>query len=608
MKRYLRILLLGALLAAAGSARAQLHESISVEGDYVPDIIRLGRVNMLPEAERFTLDATPLPFEREGVATPFRPTLLTMPATVWQGARVARRNRGYLEAALGSWLDADLSAGYRFIDSDASQAGAWLQYNSTSLFRVRTDEMPDPSMRRLYDGTLGLYGSHTFAGAGTLSAQAAWRGAWYNYYSLPQPKLPSQTLNRADARISWDSRDNNPDALPQLTYSLAAGLRHTGFRTLPAPDAAAGTAPLRGQRETMADIDAAIDMPWDGGSHIGADARLDMLFYSNSKTTPEALCADNYANFRITPYYRFSRGLLNVRVGADIEFTSGAGTPSSRFPLFHIAPDVRLDWQKDIFGLSLALLGGNTLSTLAASADRSLYNAPFLATTRPVYRPLDATLGFSFGPFSGFEAGVSAAYRITRRAPCTGWYAAWLSGGAEAIPGLTLPEGFTPLYCLDTDGLSASGWRLALDASYSYGRLLTVSAAAAWMPRNGENGWLGDDDRARFTLSASATLRPLDALSITLGYDLRAGREFFTRATRSDQLPGVAVGGNLLTSRSVGLSLPAISLLSLRADYALTRRFSIFASADNLLCRRHIIMPALPSERLTLAAGLSLLF
>ena len=132
-----RAVLSAAALACATAAQAQLHEAINVEGRYVPEIIRIDRVNAFPKAMRFSIDSQPIGYEGSGVAASFSPTLFTMPASGWRDSRLINDNPGDLELGAGSWLNSTLSAGYRFIDNSSTLFGVRLQHNSTSLWKPR---------------------------------------------------------------------------------------------------------------------------------------------------------------------------------------------------------------------------------------------------------------------------------------------------------------------------------------------------------------------------------------------------------------------------------------------------------------------------------------
>ena len=116
-------------------ASAQLHESINVDGRYVPDVIRIDRINAFPKALKSTLTSSPLNYESRGVAAAFNPSLVILPATGWRSDRFISSNPGYLELGVGSWLNSTLSAGYRFLANSTTLFGMRLQNNYTSLWK-----------------------------------------------------------------------------------------------------------------------------------------------------------------------------------------------------------------------------------------------------------------------------------------------------------------------------------------------------------------------------------------------------------------------------------------------------------------------------------------
>ena len=64
MKTVIKYLLLCYIvLSGYGFAVGQLHESISVEGRYVPEYIGMERINTLPGSVNFSLGAIPMNYE-----------------------------------------------------------------------------------------------------------------------------------------------------------------------------------------------------------------------------------------------------------------------------------------------------------------------------------------------------------------------------------------------------------------------------------------------------------------------------------------------------------------------------------------------------------------
>ena len=60
------------------SAYAQFDQSFSVEGKYIPEVIRLERINAFPRQEKFTLESVPLSYDAKGAVESFAPKLYSM--------------------------------------------------------------------------------------------------------------------------------------------------------------------------------------------------------------------------------------------------------------------------------------------------------------------------------------------------------------------------------------------------------------------------------------------------------------------------------------------------------------------------------------------------
>lgn len=620
------------LMATAASmpAAAQLHESINVEGKYVPDIIRIDRVNTFPKAFWQTLDTRPLGYEQGGVATSFLPSLLTMPATGWRASRTISSNPGYLELGAGSWLNTDLSAGYRFIDNSTTLFGARLQFNSTSLWKPNLTPPTENVKQERYDGAFGLYASHVVKGYGRLDASLDYHAGYFNYYGytgtkrfsftndvLPDGSIdaPTQTINDLAIRVDW-----RPLLTPSATldYHATARLRHFGYRALPLPSER-NAETVKGSRETNLGLAGGVRLPWENGSSIGLDANIDMVFLSGEKKvetgnpvpgiSPDCLPnPGDYAMLTLTPYYRFTRGLLDIRLGADIDLSFNAGPEGSRYSFLHVAPDVRFALQTGQVGLYLNALGGSELNTLARLHELDYYSMPAAICTRPSYTPLDAAFGVNLGPFSGFSLGIEGRFRSTKKVPLGGWYQAWLNCGHHPIDGIepAMPSDAEMLYSLDTDGLDMHGVSLAAIMKYQHGNIFSISAEATVQPQDGKKGYFNGYDRPKYTAALKTSFKPVDPLRVSLGFDYRGDRKIYTRSYRPLGSGDAIIDGDNTTLHS--LPLPDLSLLNISATWSFTPDFSVWLQADNLLNRHDEILPMLPTQGTVVLAGLKWLF
>lgn len=611
-------------LSSSFKSSAQLHESIEVEGKYVPEVIHADRINILPEEVAFEVEKPDMQYEEEGVEASFAPTVYTMAATGWKATRKVSRWRGYIEGGLGSWLTSTLSAGYRIIDDEKTLLGIRFQHNSTSLWKPSLSEATADVRKWRYDEAVGIYFSH-LAGAGRINASIDYNYGNFNYYGIFNPSslfsekvtAPEQTLNDFAMNLEWRSASSatlSPD------YGIRASLRHLSFKhfILPMPWE---TPEVKSNPETEFKVSGHIQLPWENGSSIGLDATLDLLFYSG----PESLAGflfenpplgvalekpENYGILTLTPFYRFTKGLFDINIGADIDLSFKAGPEGKRYPFFHIAPDVRLGLRKNFFGLSLELAGGTRANTLAYLRQLDYYSMPVLTTTRPSYIPLDATLGFNFGAFHGFSVSLLARYKFERNVSLGGWYQAWLDYGNRLMPGLTTHSGISSsdiLYSLDSEGINLHGGSLSAILSYELSERVKFSARGDWQPQKGNLGFFNGYDRPRVTARFELSGSPIEPLRLTLGYNYRGVRKIYTR-----EVFGKITSGSILPENVepvlMNLRLPDITLLDFSASWAFTPSFSVWVQADNLLNRHDAILPMLPQEGVTVTGGLMFLF
>lgn len=617
-----------ALMAAFSfvGVNAQLHESISVDGKYVPEVIRVDRVNAFPEAMRFSLDSTPMEYEWGGVAASFSPYLLAMPATGWRDSKEYGRNKGYIELGTGSWLNSTLSAGYRFIDNSTTLVGIRLQHNSTSLWKPQLCESTLDEKQYRYDESIGLYASHLVKGVGRFDAAFDYHVGLFNYYGMAFPdnylvnsvrpasysdcKLPTQTLNDVSLRLDWRSLLT---ASTSVQYDASLRIRHLGFRSLPMPIYWTGEGTGKGNRETNVELSGGVKMPWDSGSSIGLDADLNVLFYGGKEdvftwvlpgNTEETLKRpDNYGMLTLTPYYRFTRGLMDIRIGTDVDLAFNAGPDGNRYSFFHIAPDVRFALQSGGFGMYLNLLGGSELNTLANLYQYDYYMMPALSTTRPTYTPLDATFGVNIGPFAGFSLGFDARYRASKNVPLGGWYQAWLNYGGSPVEGMdaSLVGNERMQYCLNTEGINLHGGSVGAHMAYEPSSAVRLKAEGNWQPQKGKKGFFNGYDRPRVTARFEASVKPIEPLRVTLGYDYRGVRNIYTTSATTVTPGGLTTADQ--TPELHPLRLPDLTLLNLSASWSFSKSFSVWLQGDNLLNRHDAVLPCLPTQGVVVTGG-----
>lgn len=591
------------LLAGVSPAlMAQYDQDISVEGKYVPEYVARDRIGMWPVALRPEVRKSTLDYSLGGVDANFVPHAVPTAVTGWNDTRLWDRSRGYVELGLGSWLQSTLSAGYRIMDDDASSLGVRLQYNSTSLWKPKLAESVSHTRMERYDGLIGVYGSHDF-GSGRLSASGDWHLGYFNYYGFnPLPDMtvakdeninaPTQTLNEAAVRVDWES-----DRTAKVRWHIGLGARYFGMRRFYLPDASDRMIPTAytGGRETDAALRAGVEGNTSSKSMLGADVEAHMLAYGDYDRVDGIADAtmqrpDMYGNVSVTPFYRYAAGNLNIRLGVRMDAAMNARDASGkRYRTFNVAPDVSLEYGAGGFAIGLYAKGGNTLHTLAADHEIDYYMTPAIFSTKPAYSPIDGKLRLGFGPFGGFHAGVSVAYRVTFGQRYYGWYQTVLNQPA-------------PMYAKGAD-YTIRGISAGVDMGYDAGRYFSIDASGTYQPQSGTKGYFNGMDRPRWTATATAVTNPWSTLKFKVGFEFRGVRSFPLMA--AEMMPGSGETGE---TKIVMHKLPHYVSLNLGVSYGVTKNVGIWLQADNLTNRRNEIQPGLPEPGIRIAAGVDVRF
>ncbi len=603
MKIEKHIYMAAAVVAAmTATASAQYDQDISVEGRYVPEYVSRERLGVWPERIRPEVKHYGLEYSLSGVDAAFVPHAVPTVATGWNDTRLWDTSRGYLNAGLGSWLQATLGAGYRIIDTKNSLLGVRLQYNSTSLWEPDLAQSVSHTKMQRYDGTVGVFGSHDF-GSGKLLASADYHLGYFNYYGFnPLPDLqvgskqninaPTQTLNDVSVKVGWES-----DRTSKVRWHAGLGARYFGMRRFYLPSESDRVVPdaYSGGRETDLSLRAGLEGNVSTSSVLGADVEGHMLSYGDydpagDAVLPEMPAPDTYGNMAVTPYYGYMAGNFSLRLGVRMDMAMNARDAADlRYRTFNVAPDVRLEYCGGAFALGLYAVGGNELHTLAGNYDIDYYMTPAIFSTKPAYSPVDAKLKFRFGSFSGFHVGAHLGYKVTFGQRYYGWYE-------------TILNQESPMYAKGAD-YRLRGISVGAEMGCDTGRYFRFDAAGTYQPQSGKNGYFNGMDRPRWTATASVQTNPWSTLKFKLGFEFRGVRSFPLMAAEVDPWTG-----DVLQSKIVMHRLPHYVSLNLGVSYDVTKSVGIWVRGDNLTCRRNILEPGLPEPGIRVMGGVDLKF
>ena len=540
------------VLPAFGQNR--LDASVNVDGKYLPEIIRMERIGTFPVSVDTDIPFHGLDYSLKGVTADFSPLSTPLSATAWGLSDGRSPQRGYLDFSLGSWLNSNLSAGYRIIKDEKTSLSTRLQFNSTSLWKDNelSRALSSSDSRQRYDGVIGFDFTRRFSDTDWLAADVQYHLGAFNYYGLSE----SQTLNDFALRASWNSAAGEDN----LNWNVGAGVRYFGYRS-------GGYISDKGTRETSVNVGGGILMPWSSGSALSLDADLDLMVYADALVRP-----DNYGMVTLTPAYSFSRGKTLIRVGADVDLTFNAGEEGNRYALFHIAPDCRLMTDLGRVRLALDVTGGSEKNTLANQWGSDYYQSPVLLTTRPVYTPFDGRLELSFGPFTGFSFSLWGEYKISRGVFMGGGYLPMLYQNVPA----------------DALRYNLHGFSTGMRLNWKPASAFALEAYGSYQPQNGSTGFFNGLDRAKGIVGVTTDIRPFDRLLLNINYELRCGRSF--------------------TFVNSETRMSNLSMLGAEIRFSITDNFYLGAQGCNLLNRRNVLSPSNPSEGIVILGTLGLKF
>lgn len=608
LKRILMILPCAALLPAA--LAQDLSGTLTATGDYKAEIRRHTRKSGLPGRLQLHLPEGSLPVNVE--ALPVMPETFaeTMRSTD-AGISLPDTYRGYVSLTSGSYLNTSLSAGYRFVDTSHTTFGAWLQHNSSSLFRPDAETgptaVPDvkPARKKLYDETLGLYGSHIFEGAGMLSASAAYHLNYFNYYSGQlngdgKPfAAPTQTLNDFLFGARWQGV-RNPSG---FFVDGDLGYRYFGYRRFYGNVFnEEGRMPFSFSpaRENDIRVGATAGYVIPDAGNISLALELNELLYSNKPSVngPDGPIK-SYGIATVTPAYTYTRGPWSLRAGVSVALSWDI-VSAKDFATLHVAPDVALSYSQGKGTVYLTAKGGVKPNTLASRAELDMYQSPMLLNTLPQYSPVDATVGFRSGSFSGFSAGVHVSYAVAHNTPLTGWYPYLLFGPQDEM---------NPAFRLaDMSTMSLKGFSLGAEAEYKLGTVLAVNGSFTYQRQSGENGYFNGPDRPRWTCGLGADVTPLEGLTVGAFYTYRGVRRLYLGESKTLSARDHNFTDGEADGKYVSFRLPDIYDLGFHAGYTLMDRYTFSAAIDNVLGCDNRLNPLIPTEGLSISGTISVLF
>lgn len=537
---YSRIFALCLLTAAASAATAQsLDNEITVGHEVVPEEQAATRMQILPTVTLPQISLGRLPMAGGFASAPLTPFINRLNPANYLTSSTPYPWRGYASAGYGPLYNLGVSAGYRVIDKKGFSLDGYMQFDGMSYkshFPDYEDFYADKVGLHRNSALIGLRTAWTpTKGNGTLTASGYYQYSGYNFpvLDLATSKVDEHDIdaNLAKMKVGWDARAGRVDYHVGAEYNMIAFARD----------------------EANNGVELNAGMLWHRGPKSAWGFDLTSSFIHSTIIGDKGFTS-------LEPYYAFQSKRFSAKIGLTIGIPYGDNISTDLYRWANsciVTPRLEFKW----LPIDYLTVWGKYVGKMDDNARWKLYNEqPYLLTdfdASHTSRLYQGDAGIVIGPWRGASIGVFAGY-----AKGVGWY----------MPSIFVTG--------EMSGRTVDGWHGGVTLSYDYDRCLTLNASAeiATEPHSDySRGYALWRDYAGFNLNASATVRPIEPLEITVGYQLRTHR--------SKPLP-----------EGQDLNLRNISNLKLGVCYNVNSQWSAFIRGENLLNRHWYLGPSVPCQ------------
>jgi hypothetical protein len=531
-----------ALTAAyAQQNNTELERTVVVENQYNPTVMDASKINVLPKVEEPSVPKSNIDY-----VTSLRP----VSAWNYQSMGLMPREqvadaiyRGWFRAGYGTHGNVDVKAGYEGYVGSKDRLGVAASLDGWNGELAGLNEEDWTS--RLYDTRLGLDYRHSFRKT-DLALGGYYRSQVFNYLYplLADTPAGKQHQTMANAHIGLASTDQDM----AVQFSGEIGMNY--FKQKYPAGVEAGS-------ETNFYAKGDILTPFLGQSFGLA---LDLNTYSYAMGEMK-----NNTSLEMNPYYKMEYGDWRFRVGAHLDWWSGAENQ------MNVSPDLNVELNfLDSYVLYAQAGGGRENKSLMELTDVTPYWALAQPCLLPTYVTLDAQLGLKASPANGWWFNLTGGYQMRED---------------DLFFGVADEKGMTAAFA-QADSKVAFG---AAELKYDYKDLFDCTLKATYYHWDLSKPKEQDGQVKQITLAlkpelevnAEVGMKPMSGLRVNVGYEY--------------------------VKRCEGLYDP-ISNLYLGADYALLKNLSVYGQIRNLMNKEYVRADAYPAQKMNALVGLSLRF
>ena len=544
MKRIAMIAGLGMMTLTAAYAQqnnTELERTVVVENQYNPTVMDASKINVLPKVEEPSVPKSNIDY-----VTSLRPvtawnyqTMSLMPKE--QVADMIYR--GWLRAGYGTYGNVDVKAGYEGYVSPKDRLGvaASLDGWNGKLSGLNEEDWTS----RLYDTRLGVDYRHSFRKM-DLALGGYYRSQVFNYLYpfLADAPAGKQHQTMANAHVGLASTDSN---MP-VSFTGEIGMNYFKQK-YPAGVEAGSESDFYVKGDVLAPF---------MGQYFGLAFDLNACSYAMGEMK-------NSTSLEMNPYYRFEYGDWRIRVGAHLDWWSGA---ESRM---NFSPDLNAELTfLDSYVLYAKAGGGRENKSLMELTDVTPYWMLAQSYLIPTYVSLDAQLGLKASPANGWWFNLAGGYQVRKD---------------DLFFGMANEKGLMAAFA-QADSKVAFG---SAELKYDYKDLFDCALKATYYHWDLSQPKAQDEQTKQVSLvlkpelevNAEVGMKPMAGLRVNVGYEY--------------------------VKRCEGLYAP-VSNLYVGADYALLKNLSVFGQVHNLMNKEYVRADAYPAQKMNAMVGVSLRF
>ncbi len=576
-------LALGCSIAVSAQKKKTLTKEITVETDFVPVEKKATKSNTLPAVEKTTVPKKTLNYSEWVRSVEIPQEVNKFEPYAYKTTYPFVNSKGYVDLGLGTQLNILGSAGYRFIEKEDMLLNAWLQHNSTWLGKNSSPRaVANPQKQKINDNTLGVNFAQKLL-TGTLKLSAFGHYDYFNYYGYNEVSAfnnaNNQSIKEFAVKADWESFVTETT---KTHLSAQVVFDHFSYsRYLNNAD--------KGLHENHLYAKVNAEASIGGNMSLGIDGTGEIVRYTRLRNEQGVASRNTWmALVKGSPYIRYNdKSGLSVKAGLNVDFSAKDGKK------IRISPNVRADYKVlDRIILYADLNGGKKINYLSDFHLKCRYLAPneVLGSS---YTTADLEVGAKVGPFEGFYARPFLGYGVFKNEVLPvleDMDVSTESGVATLYP--------IPLYVI-TQKLDIKGWKAGLELGYKYNELIDFNATVQATQQDKDKGYATGLDRAKLLIDAQVKVTPIEPLAITLGYNMRSKRAYYSRYEVVGAPP-------VVTWRKTDLK--DVCNLSLQASYKIDKMFTVFVHGNNLLNMQWDEYIGMGAQKMSAMAGVNILF